>query len=182
MDGPLLLTASRFNGLVRFGTRPVLDLWNRTTPLWNASPTGQVMVLNLVRPGRVARRPRNTCLAPRLTCPSAVHALTQAIQAPAWPLPNAMSSNVTSALPLAALVSDTTSAPASPTPAGQRLGALVELFNVTLTVPLLDYLALVTLATESNASAVASVRACMDASVLSQAALLAPGIQVCMRS
>ncbi len=63
-------------------------------------------------------------------------------------------------------------------PTDQRLGALVELFNVTLTVPVLDYLVLVTLATESNASGVASVRGCMDASVLSQAALLAPGIQV----
>ncbi len=99
----------------------------------------------------------------------------QVIQAPAWPLPT---SNAVSALPLSALVSTTSASSASPSQSQQRLGALIELTRTTLVVPVLDFLALVTLATESNASGVASVRACMDASVLSQAALLAPGIQV----
>ncbi len=105
----------------------------------------------------------------------------QAIQAPAWPLPDTTSKG-SSALPLSALVSTTSASPSASQTQQLRLGALIELTRTTLVVPALDFLALVTLATESDASAVASVRACMDASVLSQAALLAPGIQVCMRS
>ncbi len=49
LDGALLLCATIFNTTLAFGTRPALDFTNRTTPLWNASATGQVMVLNLVR-------------------------------------------------------------------------------------------------------------------------------------
>ncbi len=226
LDGPLLLCATVFSATVPLGTRPALDLTDRTTPLWNASATGQVMVLNLVRSsrsavdmaavqcaalllqadllcwrvcargdvasvwtprwgwspatGRVRACPAAQMHAEQTTCTTECVPL-QVIQAPAWPLPNA-TSMPSSALPLSALVSATTSASASPSQSQQRLGALIELTRTTLVVPVLDFLALVTLATESNASAVASVRACMDASVLSQAALLAPGIQVRVRS
>ncbi len=179
LDGPLLLCATIFNATVPLGTRPALDLTNRTTPLWSASATGQVMVFYLVRPwqGGVTCAFLLCFATTQMLIPWPFNAVTQAILVPAWPLPNA-TSKASSALPLSALVSAATST-AVPT-SDQRLGALIELTISTLVVPVLDFLALVTLATESDASAVASVRACMGAEVLTHAALLAPGIQVCV--
>ncbi len=49
----------------------------------------------------------------------------------------------------------------------------MELHNVTLVVPVLDFLALLTLATDNSSS---SVRACVDPATLQHAARLAPSI------
>ncbi len=49
----------------------------------------------------------------------------------------------------------------------------MELHNVTLVVPVLDFLALLTLATDNSSG---SVRACVDAATLQHAARLAPSI------
>ncbi len=76
-----------------------------------------------------------------------------------------------SALPLNALAAASSNASSSPS---ARVGAMVELHNVTLVVPVLDFLALVTLATDGTA---ASVRGCMEPDTLLHAARLAPGVQ-----
>ncbi len=94
----------------------------------------------------------------------------QELRVPALPLLGVVSPatgmQLVSALPLTALVG------------GPDLNgaAVVELSNVTLVVPVLDFLALLTLATD-NATAITGVRRCMDSATLQQAADLRPGIQ-----
>ncbi len=97
----------------------------------------------------------------------------QALVVPALPLgasddvPTTMGATVASALPLAAL--------AAASGSGARTQSVLELHNVTLVVPALDFLAALMLATDGTNS---SVRACMDNATLWHAARLAPGIQV----
>ncbi len=94
----------------------------------------------------------------------------QELRVPALPLLDVTSpttgTQLVSALPLTALV-------AGPTLSG---AALVELSNVTLVVPLVDFLALLTLATD-DVNTVIDVRSCMDNATLQHAADLRPGIQ-----
>ncbi len=108
---------------------------------------------------------------------------SQAFHVPALPLalasptPNATAGApppvATSAFPLTALAvhgDATTPTDAAPT------AAWLELYNVVAVVPALDFLALLTLATDGDA--LLSVRGCMEGEVLRQAAALEPGIQV----
>ncbi len=114
------------------------------------------------------RKRRTNALRALTVCP-------QAVQAPALPSPDrTQASRLVSALTLTALASATTST------AAPRTGAVIELHNVTLVVPALDFLALFMLASEQESSGVLSVRACMPAAALQQAAALAPGVQVLM--
>ncbi len=86
---------------------------------------------------------------------------------PASPL-GATAAAVSSSLPLTALASASSSVTA------MRVGAMVELHNVTLVVPVLDFLALTSLATDGTAG---SVRPCLEPDALLHAARLAPGVQ-----
>ncbi len=74
----------------------------------------------------------------------------------------------TSAVTLTSLASTTTTT----TTASTISSALLQLYNVTLVVPALDFLALATLVANSS-----GVRACMDAATLRQAAQLQQGVQ-----
>lgn len=105
---------------------------------------------------------------------------------PALPVPGATTARtrqqVDSALPLTALASASNTSSSNATTHATRTGAMIELYNVTLVLPVVDYLALLTLATDSSSSNVLSIRACMDDATLHQATLLSPGIQALLPS
>ncbi len=90
---------------------------------------------------------------------------------PALPLLGASSpttgTQLMSALPLTALV------------AGPEMGgaAVVELSNVTLVVPVLDFLALLTLATDGRSALGGGVRPCVDGATMRHAAQVQAGIR-----
>ncbi len=96
--------------------------------------------------------------------------MLQAFRMPALPVAAGGSSSqqVVSALPLAALAAPSKLAITS----ANR--TLIELHNVTLVVPALDFLALLTLATDGGAS---SVRRHMDMATQQHAAMLQQGMQ-----
>ncbi len=128
---------------------PVLDLGNRTAPLFNLSAAGQLFIMRLAFDGLAA-----------LPLPAAANGAAPA---------------AASALTLAGLANlDATGSMQDPR--AWRADPAVQLHNVTLTVPLPDFLALLTLATDGGGGGVLSVRPCMDEGVRQLAAQLSNAV------
>ncbi len=123
-----------------------------------------------------ARDGSTICKARRARGYSACWHVVQAFKAPARPVTALAALPFESALPLSTLAS-TADPTASPTAnlASASSTRLVELHNCTLEVPPVDFMALLTLATDGTNS---SVRACMDLDTVAHAARLMTGIQV----
>ncbi len=180
-SGQLALTAPLLlhGPLNESAPTPVLDLSARTTPLFAATTAAaQLCISLLVRPYlSFDAAPIRFCVGaptPR-SCPDAV---MQVLRLPSLPTPSASTATqpFTSALPLSGLVLAATEGAASNTSgAPVRSGALVELHDATLVVPVLDFLALLMLATDGRPTG--GVRLCMDGTTLQQAAQLQAGIR-----
>ncbi len=179
LSGALLLAGSLQP--ITPSNRRAVNLAPRASPLFRVSGAGHLYITRLVswRPRSLHFRhvPWSAPKAHAARAPRFFAALLQAIYAPALPveLPSANGaasplSDFSSALPLSALAQQAGRQSSS----GGAGNVIIDLHRSAVWLPILDYLALLTLATDGSPRG--GLRHCMDNATLRHAALLQPGV------